>query len=202
MLIGVLPVLVRVATLGPPAFPTATWPQVMEVGEALAEPPLDAPEPLSATESGVGELLLVMVQAAARAPGAVGLKRMFAVQLADAGRLDAQLVEEMAKSPAFAPEMDEALNVTALAVLLVTVMLCVPLETPTMMLPNDRPDGDAVTLPEEPPEPVPERATCCGLLAALSVKVRFAVRVPEVVGLKRTVTVQLAVAAKVEPQVC
>lgn len=58
-----------------------------------------------------------------------------------------------------------------------------------------------MTLPV-PPVPNPLRATCCGLLPALSVKVRVAVRVPETVGLKRMVTVQLADAASVEPQVC
>ena len=187
--------------MGPPAFPTATWPHVIEVGEALAEPPLDAPVPLRATESGVPELLLVMVQVAARAPAAVGLKRRFAVQLADAARLDPQVVDETAKSPAFAPEMDEALRVTELVVLLVTVMLWEPLEEPTAMLPNDRLEGAAVTAPD-PPLPSPERATSCGLLPALSVNARFAVRVPEFVGLKRIVTVQLAEAARVVPQVC
>ena len=204
MLISAPPLFVRVATLGPPAFPTATWPQVIEVGETPAEPepPPDAPEPLRATESGVPELLLETVQAAARAPEVVGVKRMFVVQLADAGKLDPQVVEEMAKSPAFAPEMDEALRVTELVVLLVTVTLCVPLEEPTAMLPNDRLEGDAVTLPEEPPEPRPDTVTCCGLLEALSENVRFAVRVPEVVGLNRIVTVQLAEAARVVPQVC
>ena len=49
--------------------------------------------------------------------------------------------------------------------------------------------------------PVPETATCCGLLLALSVKLSVAVRVPEVVGLKMMLAVQLAEAARVEPQV-
>jgi hypothetical protein len=175
---------------------------VIEVGEALAEPPLDAPVPLRATESGVPELLLVMVHAAERAPAVVGLKKILAVQLADAARLDPQVVDETAKSPAFAPEMDEALSVTELVVLLATVMLCDPLEEPTAMLPKERLEGDAVTLPEEPPEPSPDKATCCGPLVALSENVRFAVRVPDVVGLNKTVTVQLADAASIEPHVC
>lgn len=62
--------------------------------------------------------------------------------------------------------------------------------------------GDTVTLPEEPPVPMPETATCCGLLPAPSVKLRVAVRDPEAVGLNRMVTVQLADAAKVDAQVC
>lgn len=70
------------------------------------------------------------------------------------------------------------------------------------MLLKDKLPGDTVTLPDDPPVATPETATCCGLLPALSVKLRAAVRVPEAVGLKRMVTVQLADAAKVEPQVC
>ena len=119
MLISAPPVFVRVATLGPPAFPTATWPQVIEVGETPADPPLDAPEPPRATESAVPELLLEMVQEAARAPAAVGVKTTFAVQLAEAARLDPQVVEETAKSPAFVPEIPAPLSVTVAEVLLV-----------------------------------------------------------------------------------
>lgn len=175
----------------------------MEEGEAVSVMPEEfTPEPESATESGVGELPMVRVQAAARAPAAVGSKRTLAVQLADAARVDPQLVEEMAKSPELAPEMTEALMVTELEVLLVTVMICDALLEPRLTLPKFRLVGDAATVPEEPPAPSPERETCCGLLEALSIKARFAVRVPEAVGLKRMVTVQLAEAASVEPQVC
>lgn len=69
------------------------------------------------------------------------------------------------------------------------------------MLLKDRLPGAAVMLPEAPPVPSPVTATCCGLFPALSVKLRVAVRVPEAVGLNRIVTVQLADAARVEPQV-
>lgn len=171
-------------------------------GLTVALPALEvAPEPLRATESGVEELLLVMVQVAARLPVVVGLKRMFVVQLAEAARLDPQFVLEMAKSPGLVPEIPAPLSVTEAEVLLVTVMACAVLEDPWLTLPKDKLEGAAATIPE-PPLPSPERATCCGLLPALSVKARAAVRVPEAVGLKRTVTVQLAEAARVEPQVC
>ena len=52
-----------------------------------------------------------------------------------------------------------------------------------------------------PPVPVPDTEICCGLLGSLSLKVRVAVRTPEVVGLKRMVTVQLDEPASVDPQV-
>jgi hypothetical protein len=49
--------------------------------------------------------------------------------------------------------------------------------------------------------PNPESATVCGLLVAVSVKLRVAVRVPVVVGEKTTVAVQVAEAARLVPQV-
>jgi hypothetical protein len=51
------------------------------------------------------------------------------------------------------------------------------------------------------PFPVPVRATVCGLPGALSATASDAVRVPAEVGLKDTLMVQLAPAAKVVPQV-
>ena len=45
--------------------------------------------------------------------------------------------------------------------------------------------------------PVPDNATVCGLPAALSVKLRVPVRVPAAEGLKVTLTVQLALTARV-----
>jgi hypothetical protein len=49
--------------------------------------------------------------------------------------------------------------------------------------------------------PVPLSGTCCGLPAALSVTVRFALRAPVVDGLNVRLTVQLAAAARELPQV-
>lgn len=49
--------------------------------------------------------------------------------------------------------------------------------------------------------PIPVRATDCGLLLSLSVKSRVAVSVPVVAGAKAMLTVQLAEAASVDPQV-
>ena len=49
--------------------------------------------------------------------------------------------------------------------------------------------------------PVPVSGTVCGLPTALSVMVKVPVLVPEAVGLKVTLRVQLALAARLEPQV-
>ena len=48
--------------------------------------------------------------------------------------------------------------------------------------------------------PVPERLTACGLPAALSLTVRFPLRVPEAIGMNVMLIVQLAFAAKLAGQ--
>lgn len=119
-----LPELVRVAVFGPPALPTATEFQLREVGDTVADPVVDLlPVPESETESGVEELLLVMDQVATRDPESFGAKTMLEVQLAEAARLDPQVVEAMEKSPAFVPEIPALLRVTELEVPLLTVMV-------------------------------------------------------------------------------
>lgn len=138
---------------------------------------------------------------AVRVPESVGVKTIVAVQLAEAARVEPQVLELMEKSPELVPVIFVPLNVMELEVLLVRVTDCELLVDPTCVLLKDRLPGAAVTLPDAPPVPRPVTETCCGLLPALSVKVRVAVRVPEAVGLKRIVMVQLADAASVEPQV-
>ena len=141
-----------------------------------------------------------MVQVAVSAACWLGVKVTLAVQLEDAARLEPQVVVEIEKSPALVPESTGALRATEFAVVLVTVMDAGLLVEPRVTLPKDKLPGAAVTLPVGPPVPRPERATCWGLDGSLSVKVRFAVRIPEIVGTKITVVVQLEEAAKVEPQ--
>lgn len=198
---SIVPVLefVSVAVFGPPAFPTATLDQLMEDGETVAEVAVvELPVPDKPTDR-VPEPSLT-VQVAERAPEADGLNTRFIVQLAEAARVDPQVVEEMAKSPEFVPEIAAPLRVTELDVLLVSEIDCAPLVPPTLMPPKVKLDGVAVTVPEEE-TPRPDSATSCGLPPALSVKAKAAVRFPPAVGLKRTVTAQLAEAAMVVPQV-
>lgn len=121
---------VRVADFGPPALPTATEFQLIEAGETLADSVVATPVPAKATESGVGELLLVMDQVAASEPVVAGVKVMFAVQLADAARLVPQVVEETAKSAALVPVIPAALRLTDDVVLFVTVTVCAVLVDP------------------------------------------------------------------------
>lgn len=67
-------------------------------------------------------------------------------------------------------------------------------------MPNDILDGLVVTLPPVL-VPSPDSATVCGLPLPLSAKSSVAVLVPVVVGAKRTLTVQVAEAAKLVPHV-
>lgn len=163
----------------------------------MAVPEGDVPAPERETVSGVELLLSVMPQEAVSVPTMVGVKMIEAVQLADAARVEPQVVDVTAKSPALAPVMDAALRATAPVVLLVMVMDCEALLDPSVMLPKFKAPGAAVTLPV----PSPKSETSCGPEGSLSVKTKVAVRVPVVVGTKRTVTAQLADPARVEPHV-
>jgi hypothetical protein len=121
-LIADVPLLVSVAVFDPLVFPTATLPQVIDVGDTVVVPPEDVvPVPESATVWEAPPA--VMLQDAVSVPVAAGLKRMEAVQLADAPRDEPQVVDETAKSLALVPEIPAALRVTELVVPLVTVMV-------------------------------------------------------------------------------
>lgn len=157
-LMAELPLLVSVAVFAPPVLPKATLPQVSEEGDAVVVDPEDelAPEPESATLSGVALLLLVMLQVAVSLATSVGVNAIEAVQAVDAARLVLQVVYVTVKSLAFAPVIDAVLRVTELEVVLETVMVCEALLDPILTLPKDKLEGAAVTLPA----PVPETETC------------------------------------------
>lgn len=167
-------------------------------GEAVVEPVEDVPVPARLAVSAVALLLSVMLQEAVSLDTRVGVKAIETMQVAEAGRVEPQVVADVkAKSLALAPVIDDALRVTVPVVELVMVMDCEALVDPSLTLPKLRAPGAAVTLPV----PSPESETSCGLEGSLSVNIKVAVRVPVVVGTKRTVTAQLPDAASVEPQV-
>lgn len=141
----------------------------------MTEPP--APE--SETIRGVGLPLLVMLQDAFSVDWLVGVKVIVAVQLAAAAMLEPQVVEVIAKSVALVPESVPALSVRVLVVVFDTVIVCMVLLEPSFTVPKAMAEGEAAT-----PVPSPVRDNCWGLLPALSVIARVAVRVPGTVGLK------------------
>ena len=93
-----------------------------------------------------------------RVPLAAGLKRIVAVQLADAARLAPHVLLEIVKSAALLPEIAMLLMVIEAAVALCSVSANDELPEPVTTFPNARGDGLAVTLAVEV-LPVPESAT-------------------------------------------
>lgn len=162
---------------------------------------LVAPVPLKETDCGLPLAPSVNLRVAERAPAAVGLKTIDAVQLDDAARLVVQVFEPMTKSAAFVPLTAMLLMATAAVVPLASVADCAALLEPTAVEAKVRVDGVAVTAPEVPLVPRPVSVTDCGLPVPVSVNLSTAVRVPAAVGAKRMVAVQLADAARLAPQV-
>jgi hypothetical protein len=81
--------------------------------------------------------------------------------------------------------------------MLLNVTLWAALVVPTSWLANERLGGDS---PAAGAIPLPLSATVCGLPLALSVTDRAPARVPELVGLKLTLILQLVPAHKLPPQ--
>jgi hypothetical protein len=137
-----------------------------------------------------------MVMAATRVPGAVDLKVTLIVQLAPAATLDPQLLV-WAKSLALTPETATLVTPKAALPVLLTVIAWAALVTPMDWLPKVRLDGETLATAAVP---VPQRLTVWGLPLALSVTLSEAARLPLAEGAKMTLSVQLAPAATLEPQ--
>ena len=167
----------------------------------IVNPELEALEPESATVWGLPVALSVNTRFAEKPPDAAGLNVTLAVQLAATARLVPQVLLAIAKLDAFAPEIAALLIVTAVFVPFVIVTVCGELVTPSAVFPNETLDGVTVRVPPADEAPVPDNAAVCGLLLELSETVNVAARVPATVGLNATVTVQLAAAARLVPQV-
>ena len=125
-------------------------------------------------------------------PVCVGVNTTLIVHVDLAARLVEQVFAETLKSPV----VEMSMPVSATACRFVSVNTFAGLDTPTVSFGNFAETG--VSLACTPP--VPERATVCGLLGELSVRVRVPVRVPSAVGVKVTMILQLFPVARVPPQ--
>lgn len=101
------------------------------------------------------------------------------------------------KSPAFAPATPMLAIARGPLPLFVSVVACAALVVPTACWPKAMLDGVSVTAPAAP-APVPVSGTLCGLVAALSLIVTPAVRLPPAAGEKVTEIVQVAFRASVD----
>ena len=104
---------------------------------------------------------------------------------------------EMVKSEELAPVIETPLMEIEALLPFFRAVDSAELLPPKATLPNEREEGLVLTLDV----PVPESATVCGLLLAVSAKVRVAARLPVVVGANTTPAVQLAETARLGPQV-
>ena len=152
--------------------------------------------PVRATVCGDPVTLSAMLTDAVRVPAAVGLNVTVMAQLAPTARVAAHVVVSL-KSAELAPVIEIAIDVIATAPVFLTVMACVALLLPTVVLAKVSDAGVIVTGATA----VPESATDCGEPVALSATLTVAVRLPVAVGLKVTEIVQLAAAASEAPQV-
>ena len=138
-------------------------------------------------------------------PVAVGLNTSDTVQLAPAARVVPQVFADCTNEVGFAPvNVTPAVSkVTVEELVFCTVITCAPDEEPTETSPHTSLVGLNVSGGEPPPPvpPVPDRDAVCGEPVALSATESDAVSDPVRVGLNSTETVQLAPAARLEPQV-
>ena len=177
-------------------------PKLRLVGEAVTEPDVPpVPRPLTAICCGLLPALSVKFSVAVRVPVAVGLKTMFAVQLAEAARVEPQVLLKTAKSPASVPVNPMLLMLIVVLPELVRVAtFCAPV-LPIATLAQLIEDGEAAAVPPVDVVPVPDSATMSGVPLAELVMVHEAVRLPVAAGLNSMLAVQLADAASDEPQV-
>jgi hypothetical protein len=172
--------------------PTVWLGKVKEIGERLAVAAAAAPVPVRLTVWGVLDALSLIVSVPVRLPAAVGLKVTLMVQVPLAAT-ELPHVSVSAKSPLTAILVIARLTVPPLVRVIALAVLVVP----TAWLAKASEVGDTVA---ELVTPVPERAAVWGLLVPLSVTVTAAVRAPVAVGLKVTLMVHWAPAAKLVPQ--
>ncbi len=129
-------------------------------------------------------------------PLAVGLNLTPTEQVAPAPMPVPHVLLEIAKAPA----IPMLLKVRAALWRLVRVTVKAELVVPTVTEPKFRELVERVSGELVDP-PVPLRPTVCGLFGALSLKVRVPVAAPVAVGVNVTLTVQLAPALMLAPQV-
>src|SRR6185312_12106751 len=164
----------------------------LSIGATVKSPPV----PESVTVCGEFGALSLIVNVPFWLPVAVGLKSIASVQLVPAATC---VPHVLPLSVAYPGETATEVICSITPPLLLTVTLCVPV-VPTIWVPNVSVFADSVAVGVDE-SPVPDSATVCGLVVALSVSVSAPERMPVTVGVNVTVIAQLAWAASDAPQV-
>jgi hypothetical protein len=151
------------------------------------------PVPLNETVSGLPKLVWVTVSDALRAPFFVGVNRTSIVQIAPGAMVDPHVVVVAKSALALPPRAIDEMS-TAVVLLILRSAIALTLEVPTVWLPKSIAEGDRVRM-----VPVPVRATVPG--PTLLVTVNVPAREPADVGVKTTLTVQVAPGARLLPHV-
>jgi hypothetical protein len=180
-----LPVFVTVVDIAPLVTVTAVFGKAMEVGLSPIPATVPAPVPETGTLCGDPAALSVKTMADERAPVAEGLNTTETVQVPPLAATLAHPVGVGMKSPAFVPaETIEVIVRTALPEFVI-VMVCGADVVPTVWDAKVKDVGEGEKLAVAV-VPVPLSGAVCGEPAALSATLTFAVRLPVVVGMKRT----------------
>jgi hypothetical protein len=198
MLKAALPVLLNVIVWVELASSMGSFPKFRVVVERPTTGFVLLPVPERVAVWGLPVALSVSVTEAAKDPLAAGLNVTLTVQLAPAATLAPQLLL-CAKSPGFAPVSVMLLMLKAALPVLLSVKVWAELVVPTAWLPKARVVGERLATGFVL-APVPERVAVWGLPVALSVRVTEAAKDPLAAGMNVTLTVQLAPAATLAPQ--
>jgi hypothetical protein len=143
--------------------------------------------------------LSVTVSVAVRVPVVLGVKVTVIVQLPVVAA-NAAVVHVLVCVKSVAGEIDTLDTVSAALPVLLKVSDCVADDDPTTVGAKVRDAGDGLKS-ASPAVPVPVSVATCGWFAALSTTATAPFWTPAAVGVKVTVTVQLALAASDPPQV-
>ena len=153
ILMAAVPLLLSVTDCAAVVEPITVAAKVRLAGVTFAFAAVPVPE--SVTVCGLLPAESMNVNVAERVPVAAGVKVMLTEQLLELARLAPQVLAEIPKSEAFAPEMAILLIAMVLAPPLLSITDCAAVVEPTVVTANARLDGATVTVVV----PVPLRAT-------------------------------------------
>ena len=149
------------------------------------------PVPVRVTTCGDPVALSATESEAVSAPAAAGLNSTETAQVALAASEVPQVLAEITNELALVPVSVSEVSVSAAVPEFFTVTTCAAVVAPMLVEANVRLVGDSVTAGAVAAI-VPDKATVCVPVPALSVRVSVAVDVPEAAGLNVTAIVQLA----------